>query len=70
MVLTISLPLLLGIIIAIRLRRRTEARSKVDEKMTVAIVLAFGVMIAPTPAGGWVLEVLGHLANGVSDIKF
>ncbi|CAL9327235.1 hypothetical protein [Streptomyces sp. SudanB182_2057] len=49
-----------------RLRRRTEARSRNDEKMTVVIVLALGILIAPTPAGQGILNVLEELASGVT----
>ncbi|MYR15254.1 hypothetical protein G3I48_32770 [Streptomyces griseus] len=50
--LTINVGVLLAVIVLLRLRRRTEARSRNDEKLTVIIVLALGVVIAPTPLGG------------------
>ncbi|MFD6936928.1 hypothetical protein ACFWAP_12370 [Streptomyces goshikiensis] len=40
--LTINVAVLLAVIVAWRLRRRTQARSRFDEKMTVLIVLALG----------------------------
>ncbi|MEU9418389.1 hypothetical protein [Streptomyces sp. NPDC048272] len=58
--------LLLAVIVFIRLRRRTESRSRFDEKMTVVIVLALGVLLAPTPVGQGILNVLGQLASGVA----
>lgn len=58
--------MLLAVIVVWRLRRRTEARSRFDEKLTVAIVLALGVLIAPTPAGQGILNIPGQLANGVT----
>ncbi|MGW1533890.1 hypothetical protein [Streptomyces aureus] len=64
--LTINVTLLLAVIVVWRLRRRTEARSRFDEKLTVVIVLALGVLIAPTPAGQGILNVLGQLASGVT----
>lgn len=64
--LTINLAVLLAIIVIVRLRRRTEARSRFDEKMTVVIVLALGVLIAPTPVGQGFLNILGQLASGVT----
>ena len=64
--LTINVAVLLAVIIVWRLRRRTQARSRFDEKLTVVIVLALGVLIAPTPAGQGILNVLGQLANGVT----
>lgn len=48
MVLSINVAVLLAVIIVVRLRRRTHARSRNDEKLTVVIVLVFGVLIAPT----------------------
>ncbi|MBT2511214.1 hypothetical protein J7I98_36450 [Streptomyces sp. ISL-98] len=38
--LTINVAVLLAVIVFFRLRRRTEARSRLDEKFTVVIVLA------------------------------
>jgi len=64
--LTIDVALLLAVIILVRLRRRTEARSRNDERLTVAIVLVFGILIAPTAFGRGVLDVVGQLAQGVT----
>ncbi|MFB7113353.1 hypothetical protein [Streptomyces sp. NPDC056291] len=64
--LTINVAVLLAVIVFFRLRRRTEARSRFDEKLTVVIVLALGVLIAPTPAGQGILNSLGQLAGGVT----
>ncbi|MFF3354127.1 hypothetical protein ACFYWN_16015 [Streptomyces sp. NPDC002917] len=50
----------------LRLRRRTEARSRFDEKLTVVIVLALGVLIAPTPVGEGILDFLNQLVSGAS----
>ncbi|POX44017.1 hypothetical protein [Streptomyces sp. Ru72] len=63
---TINVAVLLAVIVVWRLRRRTEARSRFDEKLTVVIVLALGVLIAPTPAGQGILNILGQLASGVT----
>ncbi|MEU4199110.1 hypothetical protein AB0F64_04020 [Streptomyces sp. NPDC026294] len=63
---TINPAVLLAIVVIVRLRRRTEARSRFDEKMTVVIVLALGVLIAPTPVGQGILNILGQLASGVT----
>ncbi|MEU3978227.1 hypothetical protein [Streptomyces bacillaris] len=65
--LTINLGVLLAVIVFFRLRRRTEARSRSDEKLTVIIVLALGVVIAPTPVGQGIFELLGQLASGITD---
>ncbi|MFI5740879.1 hypothetical protein ACIA9I_21200 [Streptomyces anulatus] len=59
--------MLLAVVARLRLCRRTEARSRNDEKLTVIIVLALGVVIAPTPVGEGVLNFLGHPATGITD---
>jgi hypothetical protein len=64
--LTINVAVLLAVIVFFRLRRRTEARSRLDEKFTVVIVLALGVLIAPTPVGRGILDFLSQLASGVT----
>lgn len=66
MVLTINVAVLLAVVIVLRLRRRTEARSRSDERLTVAIVLVFGVLVAPTAFGQGVVDVVGQVAEGVS----
>ncbi|HBF82267.1 MAG TPA: hypothetical protein DD420_20760 [Streptomyces sp.] len=63
---TINVAVLLVVVVIWRLRRRTEARSRFDEKLTVVIVLALGVLIAPTPVGEGIINVLGQLASGVT----
>ncbi|MGY3204701.1 hypothetical protein [Streptomyces sp. TE5632] len=64
--LTINVAVLLAAVAVWRLRRRTEARSRFDEKLTVVMVLALGVLIAPTPVGQGIQDVLGQLASGVT----
>ncbi|GHD35605.1 hypothetical protein GCM10010313_83100 [Streptomyces violarus] len=66
MLLTINVAVLLAVIIVLRLRRRTEARSRFDEKLTVVIVLVFGVLVAPTAFGQGILDVVVQLVQGVS----
>ncbi|MEV0011059.1 hypothetical protein AB0M10_28885 [Streptomyces sp. NPDC051840] len=65
--LTINVAVLLAVIVVLRLRRRTEARSRLDEKFTVVIVLALGVLIAPTSVGQGIMDFLGQLASGVTE---
>ncbi|MEU6449998.1 hypothetical protein [Streptomyces sp. NPDC046979] len=65
--LTINVAVLLAVIIVVRLRRRTEARGRNDEKLTVLIVLVFGVLVAPTAFGQGVLDVVGQLATAITD---
>ncbi|MER7048397.1 MULTISPECIES: hypothetical protein [Streptomyces] len=64
--LTINVAVLLAVIVVWRLRRRTQARSRFDEKLTVVIVLALGVLIAPTSVGQGIQNILGELASGVT----
>ncbi|MFG2548903.1 hypothetical protein [Streptomyces sp. NPDC048581] len=66
MELTINVAVLLAVIIVLRLRRRTQARSRNDEQLTVAIVLVFGILVAPTAFGQGVVDVVGQLAQGVT----
>ncbi|WP_405798189.1 hypothetical protein [Streptomyces sp. NBC_01506] len=66
MILTINVALLLAVVIVLRLRRRTQSRSRRDEKLTVLIVMVFGVLIAPTSFGQGVLNVVGQLADSVT----
>ncbi|KPL30610.1 hypothetical protein OH797_00335 [Streptomyces anulatus] len=65
--LTINGGVPLAVVARLRLRRRTEARSRNDEKLTVITVLALGVVIAPTPVGEGILNFLGQLATGITD---
>ncbi|MFZ3492271.1 hypothetical protein ACODT5_03340 [Streptomyces sp. 5.8] len=67
--LTINVAVLLVVIVALRLRRRTEARSRFDEKMTVLIVLALGIMLAPTEVGQGIANFIGQLVSSVSQAK-
>ncbi|MCC8455409.1 MULTISPECIES: hypothetical protein [Streptomyces] len=65
--LTINVAVLLAVIIVLRLRRRTHARSRNDEKLTVLIVLVFGILVAPTAFGQGVLDVVSELVSGIND---
>ncbi|MFE4306650.1 hypothetical protein [Streptomyces sp. NPDC056891] len=62
---TNNMAVLLAVVVIWRLRRRSEARSRFDEKLTVVIILALGVLLAPTPAGQGILNILGQLTSGV-----
>ncbi|MFD9442461.1 hypothetical protein ACFWBR_30540 [Streptomyces sp. NPDC060006] len=66
MVLSINVAVLLAVIIVVRLRRRTQARKRSDEQLTVLIVLVFGVLVAPTAFGQWVADTAGQLAAGIN----
>ncbi|CAL9676791.1 hypothetical protein SUDANB176_07840 (plasmid) [Streptomyces sp. enrichment culture] len=63
---TINVAVLLAVIIVIRLRRRTQARSRADEQLTVLIVLVFGVLIAPTELGQGIFNAVGQATAGLS----
>ncbi|MFB7482702.1 hypothetical protein ACFUEM_30630 [Streptomyces anulatus] len=65
--LTINGGVPLAVVARLRLRRRTEAWSRNDEKLTVITVPALGVVIAPTPVGEGILNFLGQLATGITD---
>ncbi|MFC9908191.1 hypothetical protein [Streptomyces sp. NPDC059862] len=66
MVLTLDVAVLLAVIIYLRVRRRVQARSRSDQWLTVAIVVVFGVLIAPTALGQGILDAVGQVAEGVS----
>ncbi|MEU6459718.1 hypothetical protein [Streptomyces sp. NPDC047065] len=65
--LTVNVAVLLAATVVVRLRRRTRARSRNDEKLTVLIVLVFGILVAPTAFGQAVLDIVGQLASGIRD---
>ncbi|MYW48418.1 hypothetical protein GT045_35360 [Streptomyces sp. SID486] len=64
--LTIDVAVLLAVIVFFRLRRRTQARSRNEERTTAVLILALGVLIAPTPVGQGIFDVVGQLASGVT----
>ncbi|WP_284574277.1 hypothetical protein [Streptomyces sp. 2P-4] len=64
--LTINVAVLLAVVVFFRLRRRTQARSRVEERTTALIILALGVLLAPTPIGRGILDALGQPAGGVT----
>ncbi|MDH6579504.1 hypothetical protein [Kitasatospora sp. MAP5-34] len=59
MQLSVSASVFLGIIILVRLARRTEARTRADEKLTALTCVVFGVLIAATPWGHAILQLVG-----------
>ncbi|MER6488722.1 hypothetical protein OG590_39105 (plasmid) [Streptomyces goshikiensis] len=64
--LTINVAVLLAVVVFFRLRRRTQARSRNEERATAVIILALGVVLAPTAVGQGILDILGQLASGVT----
>lgn len=65
--LTLDLAVLLAVVVFLLWRRRVKPRTRLDTGMTMAAVLVFGVLIAPTAFGHWILGTVGELAQGVSD---
>ncbi len=65
---TINVAVLLVVIVVMRLRRRTQARSRVEERNTALFVLALGIVIAPTPLGQGLFDVIKQLVSGVSQV--
>jgi hypothetical protein len=61
--LQIDLAVLLAVVVVVRLRRRTEARSRNDELLTVAIVLILGLLVAPTAFGQGVLDMVRQVVS-------
>lgn len=66
MIVHIDLAVLLAVIIFFRLRRRTEARSRNDEVLTVATVLVFGLLIAGTGTGHAILSFVGEVVGAIN----
>lgn len=60
---TVSATFVVGVIIVLRLMRRTESRSRVDEKMTALSCITFGVLIAATPLGQGLLNLVASAAQ-------
>ena len=60
---------LLVITVILRQRRRTEARSRLDERFAVITAPALGALLARTSAGQGILDLLdllGRVASGVT----
>ncbi|MQS16491.1 hypothetical protein F7Q99_30935 [Streptomyces kaniharaensis] len=49
----------IAILIVVRLRRRTQSRSRTDEAFTVFTAVVFGVLIAATAWGHAILQLVG-----------
>ncbi|MBB4928098.1 hypothetical protein [Kitasatospora kifunensis] len=63
MQLSVSAAVFLAAIILVRLARRTEARSRADEKLTAITCVVFGVLIAATPWGQAILRLVGVMTR-------
>ncbi|GGV00629.1 hypothetical protein [Streptomyces spectabilis] len=67
MKLTINLAVLLAVILVVLVRRRVQARSRVDQTMVLAVAVTFGVLVAPTDFGQGILRTVSDFAQSVSD---
>lgn len=67
MKLTINLAVLLAVVLVIFVRRRVQARSRVDQTMVLTVAVTFGVLVAPTDFGQGILRTVTDLAQSVSD---
>ncbi|MEU7584091.1 hypothetical protein AB0B50_41655 [Streptomyces sp. NPDC041068] len=65
--LSIDVAVLLAVVIFFLWRRRVQARSRLDTGLTMAVVLVFGILVAPTDFGQGIQNVVGNLAQGISD---
>ncbi len=63
MELSVSVAVALGIIIVLRLRRPTQPRSRIDEKVSAVSCVVFGVLIAATPWGQAILRLVATMTN-------
>ncbi|WP_329561213.1 hypothetical protein [Kitasatospora sp. NBC_01266] len=61
--LSVSATVFLAVIILVRLSRRTEARTRNDERVTAISCVVFGVLIAATPWGQAILRLVGVLTT-------
>ncbi|MEU3495398.1 hypothetical protein ABZ747_18155 [Kitasatospora cineracea] len=59
---TVSASVFLAIIIFFRLRRRTQSRSRFDETVTVVSAVTLGVLIAATPLGQALSNIVASFA--------
>ncbi|MFJ2774110.1 hypothetical protein [Streptomyces sp. NPDC087300] len=61
-----DLAVLLAVVIFLLVRRPPRPRKRIDAVLTMTLVLVFGVLIAPTGFGQWVLDTTGELTQGVT----
>ncbi|MFH8490822.1 hypothetical protein [Streptomyces longisporoflavus] len=68
MVLTIDLAVLLAVIIYLLWRRPVAPRTRLNTGLTMAVVLVFGVLIAPTAFGHGIMDAVSDVAQGISNV--
>ncbi|MFE2728163.1 hypothetical protein [Kitasatospora sp. NPDC059327] len=64
--LSVSAAVFLAIVIYLLLARRTEARSRVNERLTAFVCVVFGVVIASSSWGQMILSLVGNVADAVN----
>ncbi|GAA1993239.1 hypothetical protein [Kitasatospora viridis] len=64
--LSVSTSVFLAIVIFLLLGRRTEARSRVNERLTAFTCVVFGVLIASTSWGHMLLGLVGNVLGTVT----
>lgn len=70
LVVTLDVAVLLAVVIVILLRRPVKPRTKADTTATAVVVMVFGIIVAPTAFGRWVLSTLGSVLESVKDVHF
>ncbi|MFD9907980.1 hypothetical protein [Streptomyces sp. NPDC059063] len=66
--LTINVAVLLAVVLVLLIRRRVQARSRVDQTTTLAVAVVFGVLVAPTDFGQGILHTVSDLVRNISDM--
>ncbi|MGK4586105.1 hypothetical protein [Kitasatospora sp. HPMI-4] len=64
--LSVSAAVFFAIVIYALLARRTEARSRVNERLTAFVCVVFGVLIASSSWGQMILHLVGSVADAVN----
>ncbi|MFD9598596.1 hypothetical protein ACFWA9_38340 [Kitasatospora sp. NPDC059973] len=64
--LSVSAAVFFAIVIYLLLARRTEARSRVNERLTAFVCVVFGVVIASSSWGQMILHLVGNVADAVN----
>ncbi|MEU6841555.1 hypothetical protein ABZ930_06725 [Streptomyces sp. NPDC046716] len=64
---TIDVAVLLGIIAFFLLRRPVAPRKRVDTFFVMLVALVLGVLIAPTPFGEGIANVMNQLSTSISN---
>ncbi|WP_353946801.1 hypothetical protein ABII15_37730 [Streptomyces sp. HUAS MG91] len=63
---TIDVAVLLGIIALVLLRRPVAPRKRVDTFLVMLVAFVLGILVAPTPFGEGVANVMNQLSTSIS----